>query len=93
MAAGDELPGRLAWFPVVGEPLAAIEGAIIELDPYPGPASWPRSLEDAMVTPAHASPGGRDYWLRYVLAACGILALVAVASFARRVLLRQARTA
>jgi hypothetical protein len=89
MAAGAELPGALAWFPVVGEPLAAIERAVNELDPYTGPAAWPRSLEDAMVTRTRASPTGD--WLLYVLAACGILVLISAAGFARRVRLRQAR--
>lgn len=93
MAAGDELPGTLVWFPVVGEPLAAIERAVAELDPYAGPAAWPTSLEDPIVTHAPPSPtGGRDS-LPYVLAACGILALLAAGGFARRIRQRQARTA
>jgi hypothetical protein len=93
MAAGGDQPGTLVWFPLVGEPLAAIERAVAELDPYAGLAAWPTSLEDPIVTQAHASPtGGRD-WLPYVLGACGILALLAVAGFARRIRLRQARTA
>lgn len=92
MAAGGELPGTIIWFPLIGEPLAVIERAVAELDPYAGPAAWPTSLEDPIVTQPHASPTGGRNSRPYVLAACGILALLAAAGFARGMRLRQART-
>jgi hypothetical protein len=78
----------LLWYVPRTEALEQLAPAIRELDAFGAPTAWPAAVE----SPPASSPNGRG-WLHYLLAAGGILAILAAPALVRRIRPAQPRTA